>query len=68
MRSAELKVYTTKLLSSQEQISTEWFWESETVHMDTSPDFLESLSQPSLDVGYSDKLISDSSSISCSNT
>ncbi|XP_023710468.1 uncharacterized protein LOC111866106 [Cryptotermes secundus] len=37
--------------TANDQISTEWFWESETVHMDTSPDFLESLSQPSLDVG-----------------
>jgi len=37
----------SKILSFQAQTSSEWFWESETVMMDTSPDFLESLSEPS---------------------
>jgi hypothetical protein len=46
----KLMVETPKLLCLQELVSTEWFWESSTVHMDTSPDFLESLSQPSPDV------------------
>ena len=41
----------TTVVPLQEQAHTKWRWNSDAVMMDTSPDFLESLSEPSTGMG-----------------